>query len=50
MSKLVLVQVLGSDVGDVVVRPNVVDENPSLGHELSDVEVAKSDVLRPRAV
>ena len=49
MSKLVLVQVLGSDVGDVVVRPNV-DGNPSLGHELSDVEVAKSDVLRPRAV
>ena len=48
--KLVLVQVLGSDDGDVVVRPNVVDGNPSLGHELSDVEVAKSDVLRPRAV
>ena len=44
-----LVQVLCADVGRVDVGRDVVDEDPSLRHELSDEEEAQRDVLRPRA-
>ena len=43
-----LVQVLYANVGRVDVGRHVVDEDPSLRHELSDEE-AQGDVLRPRA-
>ena len=44
-----LVQVLCADVGRVDVGRDVVDGDPSVGHELSDEEEAQRDVLRPRA-
>ena len=43
-----LVQVLCADVGRVDVGRDIVDEDPSLRHVVSDEKEAQRDVLRPR--
>ena len=47
--KPVLVEVLCTDVGEVVLRRDVMDGNPPLRYQFSDKEEAQCDVLGPGA-
>ena len=49
MLEPVLVEVLRTDVGEVVLRRDVMDGDPPLRHQFSDKEEAQHDVLGPRA-
>ena len=50
MLEPVLVEVFGSDVGEVVLRWHVVDGDLPLRHQFSNEEEPQRDVLGPRAV